>query len=681
MSDVSPSDGGYYYNAKSLNDLEDEVKADAKRAEAKRKEAEETREKKEGEALRKKDRDIQETVDSLRQDSKEAYVRDRDRERDEIGRIRAQNYDRWGRSGGESASELSQQVASLKDASEKQHRDDTARLANAEAYHEKQLERVGQENEETRTRAIQEARDSAGAAYAEHLRDEKRAFRDNQNDARGLYEKNDRERAQELGETESRLESQLQKQQEGFRYSTDRVRRAAEDQVRAAEERANERSQGDARRLQASHDEQTADLRDQLSRLVNADKDYAKEKGQARADAIKEHADEFRTYQHLQDDRNTLERDDLKRQLTENSRNLNRRNAEMVAAKDTFYTKTMARQAGDAHADAVDARNAFQRDHDQLEGQLHQEHERADQTTERLLGDSEQRHSNALAAQALAGNEALKRQKQSDGEQNRRLEQQLEQKTAARSTADISPAAEERSRQSFLREYTKTSDAERARNDDLVASLQRNQRERYNELLEAKATNETTLNRRAAGDRDEARAALMDGLQEAQVDKESALRNSDHTHQSEVDSLSRNHASTLEHQRRDYETMIQQLRDDAVAKQSALRQESDFNSRMATRAFSARQNELIREYEKKLTDQKSDYDGQIDDLKTNTQQSLHEKDRAGRQAIEEQGRSYEQRLAQLEAQHKERERLISQNYSDELEKVKRSNALLIQKKG
>ena len=48
--------------------------------------------------------------------------------------------------------------------------------------------------------------------------------------------------------------------------------------------------------------------------------------------------------------------------------------------------------------------------------------------------------------------------------------------------------------------------------------------------------------------------------------------------------------------------------------------------------------------------------------------------------LDEQARSYEQRIAQLEFQHKERERYISQNYQDEMEKLKRSNAILVQKK-
>ena len=136
----------------------------------------------------------------------------------------------------------------------------------------------------------------------------------------------------------------------------------------------------------------------------------------------------------------------------------------------------------------------------------------------------------------------------------------------------------------------------------------------------------------------------------------------------------------MDQQRRHYEDVIQDLKNDANARIASMRQDYEFNSKMAQKAFSARQNELIREYEKKLADQKSESDVQIADLKSALAVSQREADRRTRQALEEQSKGYEQRIAQNEFQTKERERVISQNYQDELEKVKRSNALLIQKK-
>ena len=681
MSEISPSDGGYYYDAKSLNDLEDEVKADAKRAEAKRQEAEETREKKEGAALRKKDRDIQKSIDSIREDSQDSYVRDRDREREEIGKIRAQNYDRWGRSGGESAAELKQQVDSLKDAYEKQHRDDAKRMDGVETANEKRLERQSQQHAEDRQKAIQEVRDSSSAAFDEHVANEKRAFRDRRSEAGELFNQQEKNRAEEVAEQGRRFQDELRKQQDGFRYSTDRIRRATEEEVKNAEERGLERTQDATKAMQASHDQQNADLREQLSRMMFAEKDVDKVRAQARADAIAEHEDEFRSYQRLLNERNTSETEDLRRHMNEMQKQLGHKVSETSAAKDTYYAGLLEQRVQDNHEKTQDIQNAFALDHQQLENRLKTERERSDATLEKTLNEQDERFSKTLATQAVTSNEELKRQRENDQGSLRRLEGQLEQKTAARTAGDISPAAEENTRQVFLKKYGKETEAEHKRDEELVGSLQRNARDRYLELLAAKDRNETQLHQQATYERDQDRGEFVDSMQEAQADKEAALRGADRSHQTSVENMTRAHANTLERQRRDYEQMISDLRDDALSRQSAIRQDADFSSRMSTRAFSARQNELIRDYEKKLADQKADYDSQIDDLKTSTQNALHEKDRSLHQTLDDQNRNFDQRAAQLEAQHKDRERLITQNYEAELEKVKRSNALLIQKKG
>ena len=136
----------------------------------------------------------------------------------------------------------------------------------------------------------------------------------------------------------------------------------------------------------------------------------------------------------------------------------------------------------------------------------------------------------------------------------------------------------------------------------------------------------------------------------------------------------------LEHQRRQYDEIMTTSKNDASAKMQALRQEGDFNMKMAQRSFNAQQNELIREYEKKLADQKVEHDKTLDEIKSSAERTVREAGRQARVDSEAQARANEQKLAQIEMQHKERERYVTQNYQDDLEKMKRSNALLIQKK-
>jgi hypothetical protein len=144
--------------------------------------------------------------------------------------------------------------------------------------------------------------------------------------------------------------------------------------------------------------------------------------------------------------------------------------------------------------------------------------------------------------------------------------------------------------------------------------------------------------------------------------------------------MNRNYSRLLARKSQEHEDALSVTRDDAANRIAEIRQEADFNAKMAQRSFSLRQNELIREYEKKLADQKTDYESRLDDLKSQSQANTRDVERKLKNELEAQTRASDQRLAQVEATNKERERYLTQNFQDEIEKVKRSNALLIQKK-
>jgi len=136
----------------------------------------------------------------------------------------------------------------------------------------------------------------------------------------------------------------------------------------------------------------------------------------------------------------------------------------------------------------------------------------------------------------------------------------------------------------------------------------------------------------------------------------------------------------LDKQRQSFEQAIFDTRADAQQRITQTNQKAEFDSKMAQRAFAQRTNELIRDYEKKLGDQRTLSDDQIGDLKQQLNLATHDADRRNKQMLEEQSHGYEQRIQALEFQSKERERIISENYQDQIEKMKRSYALQ-QKKG
>ncbi|MBI4924799.1 MAG: hypothetical protein HY843_02655, partial [Bdellovibrio sp.] len=94
----------------------------------------------------------------------------------------------------------------------------------------------------------------------------------------------------------------------------------------------------------------------------------------------------------------------------------------------------------------------------------------------------------------------------------------------------------------------------------------------------------------------------------------------------------------------------------------------------------AKQNEMIREYEKKFADQKSDYEVMIDSIKEDSNKGIRDQDRAHRREVDDLTKAYEQKLAQQEQQMKERERVTTQNHEQELDNMRRAHNALLQRR-
>jgi len=176
------------------------------------------------------------------------------------------------------------------------------------------------------------------------------------------------------------------------------------------------------------------------------------------------------------------------------------------------------------------------------------------------------------------------------------------------------------------------------------------------------------------------RQTLMNHIDDVQQTQERLLRDKDYQATRQTDALNHNYSNSLERQRREYEQVINQLKSDDSEKINQVRQQADFDAKMAQRNLATKQYEMAKSYERKLEEQKTQYEDVVANLKEQLATHHQEAERRTRQLLDEQGKGYEQKIAQMEYQTKERERTISDNYQDQIEKLKRSNALLIQRK-
>ncbi len=680
MAGVGPSDGGYSYYKRKIDELEEEYRTAMQRNRAKQEAREARAEESRAENALRQEAATEETISEIRESANRSIEREKENSRAEIKRIKEQTYDRRGRYNGLEAEELKDQLDTTKRAlNEQQRAFERDRRETRETYdtraeeraveHERELEEMAKRAQE----AVKEAsrkRDDDGAgsfqAAKEGLESEREA----------LVREHLKEQNLVRRDTQRALESKDQEVERRLAQAEESYDRRSETSARALRDR----SVRDAETLRQRHLKETSQLREEIQDLLTKEGLYAKEKGQGTVDAHREFENDWRsrnqTMQSAYEDQIRGMQQKAKEADTAFARLHNR----SLQEKDAYFAGVIRQQNLENQLRQQELGQAFE--HFQNETQIQRDRERALSRSnhEAHVEKLNQQRDAALQRQAKAYQETMANTRESDRFEIETLQRHVQRQNTTTDTSEISPAAEEAVRRSLAGQYQKTFDAESQRHHGTVESMKREYTQRLNDEIRSSADRETRLQQEQAMERQRSRTELLFTVEELEASRHETLRNQDNAHLRSTETLERSHAQTLEKLRRQYEEILTTTRNDASAKLQAYRQEVEFNSKMAQRAFSARQNELIREYEKKLADQRAEHEAAFDDMKSAADRKLRDAERQHRTALEEQAKQYEQRLAQLEQQHEERERMMTQNYQDQLERMKRSNALLIKKK-
>lgn len=353
---------------------------------------------------------------------------------------------------------------------------------------------------------------------------------------------------------------------------------------------------------------------------------------------------------------------------------------EMLREKEIEAADLISRANLEQHNDKKRLEKYFDGEVQRIKARAEIEKEESAQRLDKRIQEADKSRDESLKKQTLTFQETLKRQRIQDQDKIDRLQNALNYRAESPEASDITSAAEIKIRDSMHEEYAKILQQERDKNDQNLGKL----REQY-ELDTANSTyetkkRETAIRRESLNERQEERRSLQDVIDETEEQSKRTLHQKDIDFERQIDKITRANARTLERQAKEYEEIIANQQRDAAQRLSAVQQEANFSAKMAQRAFAARQNDIIRDFDKRLADQKSEYEIKLDDMKSQLEQQQRELEHRHKELLDGQARGYEQRLAQAEVQYKERERYLKASYQDQLEKVKRTNALLIQKK-
>ncbi len=433
-------------------------------------------------------------------------------------------------------------------------------------------------------------------------------------------------------------------------------------------------------KLTVKQGEQVADFENQIRDLDTYNRESAKHQAATARATVEDIEKKFRGERQQITDSFGAASDKLASDNQDKDSYYGRRTAETIREKENYLAKQISKQNNDNFQKQNQLENIFENQVKQVEKARKEDQRRATEVNEKTIERADEARNKALEFQAGSNSETLNRVRKGGETQISALEKELQKQKTSKDTALVPPAAEAEIRNTITMGYEKKLNTEIDKNKTTAEHIQRKYADQYQKVIEDSNEKMTLQNQQVSAENTFDRKRFLDSMNELEDRTDTKLRDKQYDHNRENENLFRQFGNLMERQRKDYDHILQNSRDDSENRLSGFRQEAEINSKTAYRAFNGKQNELIRDYEKKLGDQKAESDFKIEDLKTQSQTDLRDMERHNKQELELQSKGYEQRIAQLETQGKERERYISQLYQDELERTKRSYELLSKKK-
>lgn len=679
MSSVGPTDGSYQYYQNRVEDLEEDQAAARKKQKTKQKEQEERLHKNQESNIRRAEKRAEEAIKHAKNSGNAALSGERDKHQAEIDQFEKQIYDRNGRFRSKER-ELEDREQYLKDQIDSQREHITDSQKDLEDRHRQQLDRVARTNARQTDKSLtaqKETYEKDSQESAEKLKDLAAKERDQH---QKNYNTLNQRRLEEYHSLKNRSESaylDLEQQTDGQVKQAQDILQKRHEQ---AYENLSEKATKDTDKIRQVANKENSKLRRQVGDLLDRERNLASERSESRVKAYREVESGFLERQDETLNAFKGQMDDLKRRNEMRSSHLAHSQDKSLKEKDAYYTHLLKKENLNHHSEQKEMASHFDSAQKSIEAQAERKVALAEARQEAQTARANVDRENALKEQAKAYNRTLRDSQNSHSSELDRLKGELQHTRTSDSVEGMSPAAEEKLRNLLRKEHGKQLEVETEKNKENLHITRNRMRDHMLESQGKAEAKETRLRRDHTVERDRDRQTYHDQVEDLEFSKTRSLSRQDAQHLKMSDEQLRTHGRSQELLRRQYDELLDLTRDDARDQLSAQKKEFEFQAKMDQRSFSVRQNELIREYEKKLADQRAQFDIQIDDARSENQRLTRDGERQLKKTLEEQENSHQRRLAQIEQQHQERERILKENYEDQLEKMRRSHALLQNKK-
>jgi len=675
MTTISSNDSGPYLDySKRMDDYEDEMRSEDKKQKERDRAAGKQRDVSQIEAARKQEASWKKTVENARNDAAATLHHEREVNAESSKQLQRQLYDRYGRNRASEMQDQQQTKNQYESDIVAEQEANRERLALSDREHDQKISEIDASHRRELEDAVAAAKTSGDDSEEYH---KKRIAMENAREAEAQHKIE--AQAKRLSEDSRFQDLKNQEFSKDVEHSASvRLQKsdaASEKKYASLQEHYAQAAGESAEQLRDSHAAETANYREQLRQLGNVERNARKDYQSGRSDAMKDYSAEVSADQKRIGE--TYKRDvkNYKDALQIQDDYYSHLNDSNLREKDAYWAAAVNQEMSLHHDETKELARNFDIDRKQMEMSAAQEKKQGEHSREMTAQDLNEKSQRVAEQQLAVYQEELARQKEDKNSVIAHLSADVHNRSSSDDISLISPAAERKLRENISSSYETRALANENRDRDARDHLQESSAANLKSTVDEQHALRAGSERAHHLEQQRERKELQGTITDTEYQKNVQLREKDQTNQHFVDKLGRTFARTQDKQRGEYEEILAATRQESQISKQDLRQQMEFQARMSQRAFAQKQNEIIRDYEKKLSDQKADADLALQSMREMGDQKVREVETKTRHEAEDMNRATEQRIAQLEAGHAERERMITRNYEDEMDKLKRSNAL------
>lgn len=443
---------------------------------------------------------------------------------------------------------------------------------------------------------------------------------------------------------------------------------------------AQETAKADAEAQRVSRNNEQGYLRESIQQMNQAKKDTSVLEASRRQNAYEELESDFNTRTQKLISEQELEKSRIK-ERDEYSEDAIYQKAQDAMSDQKRKTALLIRSMEARHQDDVEWRDdEFLKNLGQQKDRYQKGVATQEATHEKAFFAAREANEKAMNKMAESSQQTLKRTVDDANAQTNYLSDKLQEMRTSPDASVISPGAEEKLRSTYNQDHQKTLNAAQTSHQRSEQAIRKAWKEDQTNLSADLQKEKLDKARIAANLADQHRRDLANlsgetsqklksSMFQAQSDRQALMETLEDRHQGEQIALKRQLGESLADRE---DALLTRIKDHDA--------EMQYQLASIRRSHQTTVQDMNRAQEKALNDQKGALERQHKEILLETQKNARNLEKRLKQALDEQARSYEHRLAESEQFRLEREKNLSRMHQDELEKVKKSHALLMAKK-